>query len=869
MAQKLFGAGVNPRGVEPEPIRPTPTPGSTYVKPQQIEVGQNAANLASSLKNLSGALSKYGARQERDNKDPNSEANKAVTDRMATMSTAELNSMKITPEMNRIQRDALNVLQGSRAVDSFEEEWINYYNGVGEGESFDQANGNARAELDARRQAHMNALPTDAAKAAFMKSSQGFYDRAMAGDMKRSVGTALVARDDAILSNYKRMVTEGLNNGTDPLLIADELFKSAGINKRLLELDGPSQNAVIYKLAQQMAADNRPQMAEAILNHDRGGVGSVMSSSEYSVKGIELIEAAQTRKDKADREDQVAVGYTNDEMIRNGTYNAGYAEQDRKKYPWITARESQAAVDQSTKNRERRQAAFHKAETQRMNLNMFNSAKDNIRRNNVNIGLYQRGLPLNLKGQTVMGKDGETPFYISAETQLEDVTRDTMKMFEDKVANSDIPDDQKPGAELNLKLEWAAANDVILDEHVNAFSGMDVSASAAKNYSEKGVPKEYIEAAELYRTLHAKNISYVKNAIKDEDTRSFFETYRIAKETFGKTDEQAMSRAIKVAGYTDAERSAAKANHKDVVTGFNDIVWPTTVNENLLDLGHMEQQVQTLVLNGIGPEKAIKIAQKNMLEQSVVVNGNLVNSQDKNFPRKTFVSSVKGILKEAAAKNSDKWMLGDTTKANDISPEGDPIPVDNSDQLSVRAIGNGKFEIINVNTGEGVLGSPLISYEDIARYEQREGEKALVSEQSWKEEVKKLGTVGAYWTKLKNRMNGVVMPELSLKEAKDFAKDDIKRAELSSFVNKAAGDKGYRLTKGPNGEEAFIDIKTGIHYKAEVREQGHGGRNLTWVKTGRKAETRSDYFKNLQSSIPSRFGFDDEDDLTTKNTTNK
>ena len=867
MAQKLFGAGVNPRGVEPEPIRPTPTPGSTYVKPQQIEVGDNAARLAASLKHLSGDLSKYGARQERDNKDPNSEANKAVTDRMATMSTAELNAMKITPEMTRIQRDALNVLQGSRAVDSFEEEWINYYNGIGEGEGFDQANGNARAELDARRQAHMNALPTDAAKAAFMKSSQGFYDRAMAGDMKRRGGVALVARDTAILSNYKRMVTEGLNNGTDPLLIADELFKSAGINKRLLELDGPSQNAVIYKLAQQMAADNRPQMAEAILNHDRGGVGSVMSSSEYSVKGIELIEAAQTRKDKADREDQVAVGYTIDSDVREGKYNAGMADKYRKKYPWITARESQSWVDQSTKNRERKQAAFHKAETTRINLNMFNSAVDNNLRGNVSRTFGQRGSE-DISDVTVMGKDGVTPFHISRETQIKETIPVVMKMFEDKVADSDIPDDQKPGAVLNLKLEWAAANDVILDEHINTFSGMDVSASAVMNYSEKGVPKEYIEAAELYRTLHAKNSSYVKNAIKDEDTRAFFETYRIAKGA-GKTDEQSMSRAIKVAGYTDAERSAAKANRKDVVEGFNDIDWPATVNDNLIDLGHMEQQVQTLVLNGIGPDKAIEIAQKNMLEQSVVVNGNLINSQDRKFPRKTFVSSVTGILKEYAEKNSNKWGLGATTKPNDISPEGDPIPVDNSDQLSVRAIGNGKFEIINVNTGEGVLGSPLISYEDIARYEQREGEKALVSEQSWKEEVKNLGAFGAYWEKLKNRMNGTVMPELSLKDAKALAKDDIKRAELSSFVNMAADAEGYRLTKGPNGEEAWIDTKTGIHYKAEVRVQGHGGQSITWVKTGRKAETRSDYFKNLKSSVPNKFGFDAEDDLTTKNTINK
>ena len=82
MPNGLFGTNIAETRIRQTALQPAAIPGSTYVRPQQREVGRNLAALAQALGGMNSALQGFAQRQEQQQKDPNSDLNRGV-DRQA------------------------------------------------------------------------------------------------------------------------------------------------------------------------------------------------------------------------------------------------------------------------------------------------------------------------------------------------------------------------------------------------------------------------------------------------------------------------------------------------------------------------------------------------------------------------------------------------------------------------------------------------------------------------------------------------------------------------------------------------------------------------------------------------------------------
>lgn len=86
MADGLFGTNTPRPQLQQTALRPAGIPGSTYVRPQQYEAGSNLNALANALGGLNSSLQAFAARREQKANDPNGDANRLFSAKVAQMS---------------------------------------------------------------------------------------------------------------------------------------------------------------------------------------------------------------------------------------------------------------------------------------------------------------------------------------------------------------------------------------------------------------------------------------------------------------------------------------------------------------------------------------------------------------------------------------------------------------------------------------------------------------------------------------------------------------------------------------------------------------------------------------------------------------
>jgi hypothetical protein len=620
MANGLFGTGVQAPSFQTTPIRPTPVPGNTFVRPQQVETGGNLRALADALGGLNAALQNFGSVAAREEKDPNSEANRAFLDSIQGKSPDELRALARQGGLNRIQQDGLNTLLGSKAAYEYRQYLTEAYN-----TEFDQNTGDFNAWAEAKRQEFAQALPDDASRASFFRATEEWTQRFGEADLKRKVENAVTERDTAVVDEFRMIVDDGLRNGKTPVEIAGAIVQQSGENRDFRGLDGRTQNATIFQLATEYALKGEVEVVRELLNHNRGGVGPLSKTTEYATKSLKLLEDAETvRRQKTDAESYNVRVYI-DGKIAQGSLTQAEMRDLKEKNPWISDAQAAAWVDQSNAARQTLVAAQAKEEGRRRAAAISQSQRNEVFAQAFATAEHMGGA-FKLKDVEIQGPTG-TPVTVTAKEQEAHIIERKLAQFaelEQDLQTRGSSPEQIRSQIMKAKLSWFAANGLMNPEWERPLNSTNVMASIDRIREKGEVTQQLADYAETYREIEAANPAYAAKLLHDERAKEFFESYSEAV-LDGATKESALMTASRVSNRTPEERAAAVLPYTEARTLARSMLDADSgFEETPANIAALQDRVQKYMRRGMSRSRAEDKVREDVKTQTFNINGAVV-----------------------------------------------------------------------------------------------------------------------------------------------------------------------------------------------------------------------------------------------------
>jgi len=618
----------------PAPFRPTPIQSSTYVRPaEQSGVGDNLARLADALSPLNSALVRFGTQAIQQQQQAGQPA--TVQAKYGTMPFAEFSAKLGRGEIPEANQEAFGALAGAR----FADEWNREIGAWTSSPEYDGTTAGLQAKMDQRRQEIMTTLPSEAAKAIFSRASQPFYERYLQGAVKREAEAAAGQLDTNVMSQYRLIVEDGLAKGLDANAIAGAVVAAGKANRNILKLPGPRQNALLFDVAREYALQGRPDIVKAILEHDRDGVGPLGKTADYSVKGLQLVEAAQGVADKDARARNFDVMAEINAKAADGSLTKKDVDTYRTTHPWLGEGFMLANLDQANRVRASTAEAAAKAEAERAMKEDAALQEDTIYAQDYAASLNPAGGGLDrLADIEVPDGRGGTKTLTGQKRRDNAVQR---RLAESKASLSAGTD---PRVQFEADLQWFSANKVANPEWAAKLNGVQAAAATAVVAKGGKLPATVTDAADLYLDLHAKNPAYAEMLVKDAKSEEFFETYRLYRQD-GLTPEQAAvvtSTALENSKTAPAPKVSDEELEKRVreqMRGWWSEVYPTGS-----DIGVLRQKAKQYALTR-PPSQAIDEAIQWFKNTHTNINGRAVYTAGAGTPS-DFGELVPELLEE-------------------------------------------------------------------------------------------------------------------------------------------------------------------------------------------------------------------------------
>lgn len=804
MAERLFGKGVGIDTPAPVALRPAPLTGDIY---SRQPVANGASQLADALGTIAPALLAYGTMAAKLKNDPNSRENKDFENPLYTKSIDELHAMAAAGDLPNVQADALSAILGAKAATDFQTSTTTWATNA-DGNGFDASAGDMSAELDARRRKYAAGLPNDAARASFWKGSEGYSQRLVGSDTDRRIVEASTARDDGVFSQYQIIVDEGLHAGKSPEDIATSIMAASTANRTFAKLDGPAQNATLYRLAEKLAAEGRPELVKALAGASRKGVPSLGETGDYSTKLIKLVESATNIKEQEAAKLTLPVRLSVDKEVAAGTFTEAKAKALATANPVGFTPEYWAAnVNQSNAVKERLRIDHAKFEAEAV-FRQTNLAS----RNSVLAGATKKfGTVLGV-GQIadidIPNATGTGTEKVTAKEQIAFVVAGIeadIKAQADKAQSMGMSKPDIDQQSFNSRIQRYAGAGYINPAWDATLNGAPIAATKALIESGKPIPPELTDAASLYTKLYAADPVYAARLVS-KDSETFYEEYRWAVED-GKVPEQAMKMAA------DAAALPASARQDPTPTQIEELLAATDVTEpNASDHARANDVLSHYLLR-MSPEKAIERATERLKATTTTVHGVMVSSNDRNFP-KDFKEVTEGILAEYVKTHPDDSM------------------VDDAEDLSVRRIGPLLWTIIHKADGSPVLTDSRLGPENLQEYRDRE-QGAAAKRAAAAVKVKEKGGIPAIvlnWFKGSPR---ATEDSMSPAEANKFLSDKTRAQKIETYVAGEAERKGFQHLQG-NGYAYKQWVDTKGNFVEPVVIWTDERQSIAWKTTGQK-----------------------------------
>lgn len=627
----LFGTRAGIRPIRPVAIQPTGLPGSTFVRPQQRQTGSNLAALADALGGLNSALQQYGSVAQREANDPDSEGNRAFADSIAGLSLED--AMKKFPEAkNRIQKDGVLSLVGSKAASEFRQTVTDAYNSG----DFDQNSGDFNIWIAQKRGEYADRLPNQAMKAAFFRGTEEWTQRFQDTDLKRKLENVVSERDTAVVGEFRMIVDDGIASGTSPEEIAAQVIAQSSQNRTFRGLDGKAQNETLFRLAEEFALKGKPELVKALLNDKRNGVGALIEVSGFTDRGLSLIARADAIAEDASLARSFKLQTKLDDGAANGRLTADQltALQNEPGNEWLT--DSRAAQFLQTSQANKAQLLTRQKTEEDKRRVQFQS---NRQRNDLLGAAYgameKLGGAAEVEDTEYMGPDGNMK-TLSAKEQVETTVRRKLSEFEDerqRMVGNGVPEEQAREIVLKKRVAWFDGNGLVDEDLKKRFAALPIQASVSR-LLEKGEVSEHLAGVvQDFQELADINPAYAERLVTDEKTSTFLQNYYDSRRD-GMGSNDAMIFAAQQSNRTPTEIARSIPAKADLDEAIDDVLGglDLSAEPNSFNQAWVEDQLRLNTGRGISLDRAKERVQERLKASAFELNGVLVISDGKLPP---------------------------------------------------------------------------------------------------------------------------------------------------------------------------------------------------------------------------------------------
>ncbi|KAB0573123.1 hypothetical protein [Brucella pituitosa] len=477
-------------------------------------------------------------------------------------------------------------------------------------------------------------------------------------------------------------------------------------NRELLKIDYKDQDREMVRLAESFANEGNVKMAEAILNSERTGddgtkLGSLASNREFQNDANRILLSAKNRMEN-----------NNEEATRDRRFNF-----------WDSARQGKLDREELTGWHKANPGAFSEAQVQSLinQSDNYNAqiAKEASEANQKlalaerakksetdlltkNMETASRGMVPYLEEATVFTKTGETK-TVSVDDQKKAIAKETVDRTEWLVKNGKANPDQA----FDMQVESFSSNNLTNPKWENVLRSGPIAATQVTTSGGKA-PAQLKDGTDLYMRLHSANPGLLEQHIKNDKTREFYESYRIATQYAGLDHEQAVQTAMMATSEIEKAPSASvKQSYEQidekarrVSAGGWDTWFGTIGGKHPDNSGYVSGEIARLgkfyARNGLDSDQALEEASKRFNATHTDVNGSMIYTAGRDIP-KNFGEMASHAIEQYAAEfggdegfESSDLTIRQATNGNGwlIVDKYTQLPVENSERsnLTIRSL---------------------------------------------------------------------------------------------------------------------------------------------------------------------------------------
>lgn len=624
MANGLFGTGTQVPTINQPRVQPAAIPGSTYVRPQERQVGGNAAALADALGGLNSSLQNYANMRHAQENDPNSLDNKEWIARRQQMTFDDLRreAEQGTADGNRIRTDALNLLLADRGAEEYRQWALEYYN-----TDFDRSSGDFSADSLSKMEEIAEGLP-EVARGSFFEKTRPFAQKWAETDIKDKTEYLRGEINTSVVSGFRNTIDSILMDGKGtPEEAASAIFEQSAQNRTFLGLSGTEQNATIFSVAQEYAQQGNTAMVEALLNGTRTGadgskVPALSTTAKYSTKSVELIDQSRNFNRKRNKEDGLDIMTNVSDSVLRGEFTKADAKELTDFY---TTDQLTTMVARSEQNRQR---IREKAATDEQKASLLQHAEREEAKVifNARAELTKFGGITQIHDVEVPTKTGGTR-TMSADQIIKLAVRDQEEHFRDrerKLIEVEGMSARDAAQQIDSeRMAWYSGNKIKNSTWTTHFNALP-SMATPETMENENTRQNFIDHANRYRDLKAQNFAYAESLVTDGTAREFLEIYDQGMTLHGMDEESALTFATTQIARPEGEKGRTKFEPQKVEKMTDKALKSRNFDRQGPNYGIVQHKIDQLTQLSLSPDIVQERLDEWLDKATVNINGTIV-----------------------------------------------------------------------------------------------------------------------------------------------------------------------------------------------------------------------------------------------------
>jgi hypothetical protein len=474
------------------------------------------------------------------------------------------------------------------------------------------------------------------------------------------------------------------SDGAIPAEIVSSLHSRYEGNRNLLNVPYQDQDREWVRMAEAFAEQGDLEMVEALLNTPRTGadgtqLGALSANRNFAAASASIISNATRVHEENNRSASVAAMTKFSDDARNGVLDeASFVEFTQANPGVYTEAGVVSIIDRNRSALASAQAEAARAQAEASLETQAFWDRTNLR--SQNLGLVESNRVPFIQPATVRNERGEN-ITVSVEQQETWLAEDINQQVEVTKDQNGLTDQQAFDLR-TAQFTMAGLNNPQWESVLSA------GPVAANSWSLSGeAPPSLVEGAELYVQLHEKSPVLLQRHIRDTETRRFYEAYRTAV-TLGRMEpSQAYSHAANLIRNPPIDNPMTSLSRDDleaVVRGIgngnewfqqNPLDGFTPNNEGYVSDWIWRSAQEYSAMGTMTASQAKEEAQRQFLERHTAINGQWVDTSDRNIPP-NFEEMARTVIEAYAADFPDE--------------DGGLDP----SELTLRADNNGVWQIV-------------------------------------------------------------------------------------------------------------------------------------------------------------------------------